>query len=38
MVFAGEDLLLPSGQNRKIIFLEGDNKINEMSKKTLRME
>jgi hypothetical protein len=33
MVFTGENLPLPTGENRKIIFQEGDNKINEMSKR-----
>jgi hypothetical protein len=33
MVFAGEDFPLPTGENRKIIFQEGDNKINDVSKK-----
>jgi hypothetical protein len=33
MVFTGEDLPLPTGENRKIIFLEGENTINEMSKR-----
>jgi hypothetical protein len=33
VVFAGEDIPLPTGQNRKIIFQEGVNKVNEMSKR-----